>query len=182
MKRIMKHIVFTFAALVAICSSQLSHAERFRPGTAEAIGNYGRAMAAASGAIFDTELEARFRKSDPVVLSMLPAVGFRNGAAGFFKRFGLYVVPTSAEAWCQDAQRGKLAPGCYLMAMLQIKGFKALTRDGFYCGSPARWYKAPGHTAYIPIPSWPGLAARIAEGDSAFVLAFIKDDNRRLCD
>ena len=53
--------------------------------------------------------------------------------------------------------------------------------DGGFCGSPARWYKAPGSSTYIPIPDWPGIAKKISDGDSAFVLTFMKEDDRRLC-
>jgi hypothetical protein len=151
----------TAVCLVAICLSQLSHAE---------------------GLVQDERLEAKLRKGDPKVLAMFPAAGFKNGVAGFVKRYGLYVAPDSAQAWCQDRQRGQLEPGCYVIMFLQVKGFKTQNSDGALCGSAARWYKAPGSATYVPIPWWPGMARNIAEGNSKFVLYVIKDDNRRFCE
>ena len=151
----------TTLCLVVICLSQLSRAEGF---------------------VQDERLEAKLRKGDPKVLAMFPAVGFTDGVAGFVKRYGLYVAPDSEQAWCQDGQRGRLEPGCYVIVFLQAKGFNAHNSDGAFCGSPARWYKAPGSATYVPIPWWPGMAKNIAEGNSSFVLTVIKDDNRRLCD
>jgi hypothetical protein len=130
----------------------------------------------------DERLEAKLRKSDPATLAMFPAKGFKDGVAGFLRRYGLYVAPDSEQAWCQDGQRGALRPGCYVVAFLQAKGFKAKNSDGAFCGSPARWYKAPGSNTYIPVPGWAGMALQIAEGNSTFVLYVIKDGDRSFCD
>jgi hypothetical protein len=138
-------------------------------------------MSYAAGFVQDERLEAKLRKSDALVLSMFPANGFKDGAAGFFKQYGLYVVPESEQAWCQDAYRGQLKPGCYVVVFLQVKGGRVKAPDGVWCGSPARWYKAPGSSTYIPSPGWAAMALPIAQGNSAFVLSSIKDDTRRLC-
>jgi hypothetical protein len=148
--------------LIILCIAQLSHA-------------------AAGVFVSDERLEAKLRKSDPATLAIFPAAGFRDGVAGFVKRYGLYVVPHSEQAWCQDGQRGRLQPGCYVVVFLQLKGSKPKMQDVGFCGSPARWYKAPGSRSYIPIPEWLGIAKKIADdGDSAFVLSFMKEDDRRL--
>lgn len=138
-------------------------------------------MSYATGLVENQRLEARLRQNDPAALSMFPAKGFKDGAAGFFKRYRVYVVPDSEQAWCQDEVRGHLKPGCYVVIFMQVKGVKAKTRDGTWCGSPARWYKAPGSSAYVPVPGWAMMALPIAQGDSASVLSSIKDDTRRLC-
>lgn len=154
----MKAVLF----LITLCSAQLSNA--------------------AAGFVIDERLEAELRKSDPAVLAQFPAAGFKDGVAGFVKRYGLYVTPDSEQAWCQSDQRGRLKPGCYVVVFFQLKGSKPKMHDGGFCGSAARWYKAPGSRTYLPIPEWPGIAQKIADGDSAFVLYVVKDDDRRLCD
>jgi hypothetical protein len=136
----------------------------------------------AAGIVQNERLEARLRKSDPAVLSMFPAAGFKDGVAGFLKRYGLYVVPDSEQAWCQDGDRGRLKPGCYVVLAIQLNGLKPKSSDGNWCGSLARWYKAPGSSQYTPVPGWAAIALPIAEGKFSFVLDTIKDDTRRLCD
>jgi hypothetical protein len=129
----------------------------------------------------DERLAAKLRKGDPATLAMFPAAGFRDGVAGFVKRYGLYVVPDGEEAWCQDTLRGRLEPGCYVIAYLQLKGSKPADSNGNFCGAPARWYKAPGSSAYVPISWWPGLASAIARGDAALVLFAVKESDLGYC-
>ena len=129
----------------------------------------------------DARLAAKLRKGDHATLAMFPAAGFRDGVAGFLNTYGLYVVPDGEEAWCQDTLRGRLEPGCYVIAYLQLKGSKPADKEGNFCGVPARWYKATGSNSYVPIPSWPGLAAPIAKGNSALVLFSVKSFDASFC-
>jgi hypothetical protein len=130
----------------------------------------------------DAKLEAQLRSSDARALMMFPALGFTDGVAGFFRRHGLYVIPESEQAWCQDESKGRLKAGCYAVVAIQVKGGKAKTADGVWCGSLARWYKAPGSHSYVPVPGWAMMALPIAEGNAAFVLSSIRNDTRRLCE
>jgi hypothetical protein len=133
-------------------------------------------------ALFRTRvLEVALRKNDPTVLSMFPAGGFKNGVAGFFKRHGLYVVPDSEQAWCQDGDRGRLKRGCYVVIAMQLNGRKPKDSAGNWCGSFARWYKPPRSGSYEPVPGWAGLALPIAEGNAGLVLDAVKEDDRRRC-
>jgi hypothetical protein len=106
----------------------------------------------ASAYFQNKELEGALRRNDPKALALLPAKGFRNGAAGFFKAHELYVVPESERAWCHDQLRGPLPPGCYVEFFFQGKGRKGQTSQGEFCGLVGRWYRAPGTGAYLPTP------------------------------
>lgn len=112
-------------------------------------------VTAASGAAAytqDRELESALGRSDPAALALLPAKGFRNGVAGFFAAYQLYVVPGSQRAWCWDSAHGVLGPGCYVEFYFQGKGLKPRKSDGTECGLLGRWYKPPGATRYESTP------------------------------
>lgn len=112
----------------------------------------------------NTELEAKLNKSHPDALALLPAKGYRDGAAGFFRANGLQVVPDSERAWCQDLRRGILERGCYVELFFHRRGYNLRTRDGEPCGHLARWYRAPGTDTYLPTSGSP-FAGAIARGD-----------------
>jgi hypothetical protein len=112
----------------------------------------------------NVELEAGLSTSDPKVLMLFPAKGYRDGAAGFFRDNDLEVVPGSERAWCQERDRGVLKPGCYVEWFYHRRGFNQRTWDGEPCGYLARWYRAPGTNAYAPTSGSP-FADLIARGD-----------------
>ena len=120
----------------------------------------------------DRALEAGLARGDPQSLALLPARGYKDGAAGFFKGNELYVVPDSVRAWCHERTRGVLEPGCYVEFYFQAKGRRGVTADGSPCGLPARWHRAPGAKSYGATPgAFYSLA--IARGDwEAIILAF----------
>jgi hypothetical protein len=100
----------------------------------------------------DRPLETALRRSDPQVLSLLPAKGYKDGAAGFFRDHDLYVVPDTERAWCNDKPLGVLPPGCYIELRFQQRGRKARASDGVPCGLLGRWHRAPRSSAYKPTP------------------------------
>ena len=98
----------------------------------------------------NTQLERDLGNSDPKALALLPAKGFKDGAAGFFRAHSLYVVPDSQRAWCSEHIHGILKPGCYVELFVQGKGIKPRNSHGDPCGAIGRWYKAPGSSNYVP--------------------------------
>ena len=102
-----------------------------KPATARSVGGWRRLWAAgllcalagtASGYVQDLEFERQLHASDARGLARLPAARFNNGVAGFFRAHGLYVVPYTEMAWCQDRAHGVLGPGCYVEFFFQLKG------------------------------------------------------------
>ena len=116
----------------------------------------------------DRDLEAALRASDPKALALLPAKGYRAGAADIFKALDLHVVPGSERAWCATQQRGVLKPGCYIELVIQAGQFKDRTSRGEHCGLIARWYKAPGQTRYVPTAG-PELSRLIEQGNQELI-------------
>ena len=112
----------------------------------------------------NTQLERELGDSDPKALALLPAKGFKDGAAGFFRANSLYVVPNSQRAWCSDQTHGILIPGCYVELFIQGRGLRATNARGDPCGSLGRWYRAPGSQHYAPTLG-PFISAAIANGD-----------------
>jgi hypothetical protein len=125
-------------------------------------------------------LESLLSQSDPKVLSMLPASGFKQGVAGFFKKYHLYVVPGSESTWCIDVQMGNAEPGCYIEFYFtrRAEGFKPLTVDGAPCGKLGQWYMEPNGKSYVPKS---GAAMSMAEGMAQWVNLAVDDDNQRFC-
>jgi hypothetical protein len=98
----------------------------------------------------NTQLERDLGNNDPKALALLPAKGFKDGAAGFFQANSLYVVPDSQRAWCSEHTHGILKPGCYVELFVQGEGIKPRNSRGEPCGAIGRWYKAPGSSNYVP--------------------------------
>jgi len=116
----------------------------------------------------DRDLEAALRASDPKALALLPAKGYRAGAADIFKALDLHVVPGSERAWCATQQRGPLKPGCYIELIVQARQFRDRTSLGEHCGLIAPWYKAPGQTRYVATAG-PILSRLIEQGDQELI-------------
>jgi hypothetical protein len=112
----------------------------------------------------NTQLERELGNSDPRALALLPAQGFKDGAAGFFRAHSLYVVPDSQRAWCSEYIRGVLKPGCYIELFMQGEGIKPRNSHGDPCGAIGRWYKAPGSSNYVPT-SGTFISNAMANGD-----------------
>lgn len=98
----------------------------------------------------DRALEAALSRTDPAALALLPAKGYRDGAAGFFAAHDLRVVPGSERAWCTPHAHGVLAPGCYIEFVFQGKGLRTRMWNGDPCGTIGRWFKPPGGQSYAP--------------------------------
>ena len=98
----------------------------------------------------DKALEAALRRNDRAALALLPAKGYRDGAAGFFAAHELHVVPGTERAWCTPNAHGVLTAGCYVEFVFQGKGLRERTWNGDPCGSIGRWYKPSGAAAYRP--------------------------------
>jgi hypothetical protein len=128
----------------------------------------------------DTRLEAGLRANDPAALALLPSAGSSTGAVDFFRLNNLVVVPSSVSAWCADSGRGPMQPGCYIELHVQIRG-ERMESVGAPCGRLARWYKAPGASAYSPWSSGAGIARAIAEGNASFAIEQIRGDTRSFC-
>ena len=128
----------------------------------------------------DRALESALRKSAPTALALLPARGFRDGAAGFFRTHELYVVPESERAWCQDRDRAVLKPGCYIEFFFQGKGRRARSSNGDFCGLLGRWYKAPGAKRYVPTAG-AFYSQAIANDDSEAIESAVYDESRPRC-
>ena len=127
----------------------------------------------------DRELEEALARGDERALAQLPAKGYKNGAADFFKTIGLRVVPGTERAWCAERQRGVLKAGCYVEFLIQGEGFRSHTALGRPCGFIARWYKAPGAKTYTPTPG-AVLSQAIAEGNEEHVFATVFESARRV--
>jgi hypothetical protein len=112
----------------------------------------------------DTQLERALGRSDPSALALLPAKGFKDGAAGFFRAHALYVVPDSPMAWCSENTHGVLKPGCYVELFIQGWGMKSTNARGEPCGNLGRWYRAPRSRIYAPTLG-PFISNAIANGD-----------------
>jgi hypothetical protein len=112
----------------------------------------------------DLNLEQQLSDSDPRALALLPAKGFKDGAAGFFRVHDLYVVPGSQRAWCSDRTHGVLKPGCYIELFIQGKGMQVTNARGEPCGIIGRWHRAPGDQYYGPTLG-PFISKAIADGD-----------------
>jgi hypothetical protein len=116
----------------------------------------------------DRHLEDLLHGSNAKALALLPAKGFKDGAAGAFRAHGLYVVPGTERAWCTDHSHGVLAPGCYVEFFIQGEGLRARDEHGDPCGQIGRWHKAPGAKTYLPTPG-PFISNAIAKGDWAAI-------------
>jgi hypothetical protein len=112
----------------------------------------------------DTQLERQLVRGDPNALALFPAKGYDDGAAGFFRTHGLYVVPNSERAWCTDNRHGVLNPGCYVEFSIQGVGLKATDEHGVPCGNSGRWYRAPNSNHYVPTPG-PFISNAIAKDE-----------------
>jgi hypothetical protein len=124
-----------------------------RIGVPEVLLLFLLAIASAAGAYTqDMQLERDLSHSDPRALALFPAKGYDDGAAGFFRTHGLYVVPNSERAWCTDKHHGVLNPGCYVEFSIQGKGLRAADAHGVHCGNAGRWYRAPHSNHYFPTP------------------------------
>lgn len=98
----------------------------------------------------DKPLEAALARNDRAALALLPAKGYRDGAAGFFAAHELRVVPGTARAWCTPHAHGVLAAGCYVEFMFQGKGLRSQLRNGDPCGCIGRWFKPHKDESYRP--------------------------------
>ena len=120
----------------------------------------------------DRDLESALARSDAGALAQLPAKGYKDGVAGFFHAYQLYVVPHSARAWCQEQDRGTLGPGCYVEFYFQMRGRTTEVNGRRPCALLGRWRKPPRGAAYAPTPG-AFYSTAIASGDwEAVVLAF----------
>jgi len=124
----------------------------------------------------NTALEQALGNNDPKALALLPAKGFKDGAAGFFRTHSLYVVPDSQRAWCSDKPHGTLIPGCYVEFFMQGKGIKPRNAHGQPCGRIGRWYKAPGSQSYAPTAG-PFISNAMANGEWERVLDAIYEEH-----
>lgn len=95
-------------------------------------------------------LEAALARNDSAALALLPAKGYRNGAAGFFAAHELHVVRGTERAWCTPQAHGVLAAGCYVEFFFQGKGLRSRLGNGDPCGCIGRWFKPPGERSYKP--------------------------------
>jgi hypothetical protein len=128
----------------------------------------------------DTSLEAALRRGDRAALALLPAKGYRDGAAGFFTAHDLHVVAGSERAWCTQHRHGALGPGCYIEFVFQGKGLRRATWNGEPCGCIGRWHKAPGAKAYVPTEG--AYFSRAIAEDRAFIVErAIYEDVRPAC-
>lgn len=128
----------------------------------------------------DKALEAALQRNDPAALALLPAKGYRDGAAGFFTAHELHVVPGSERAWCTTHKHGPLAPGCYIEFVFQGKGLRRTTWKGDPCGCIGRWYKAPGARQYVPTQG--ALFSRaIADDRAEMIERAIYEDRHPAC-
>jgi len=118
----------------------------------------------ATAYVQDIEFERQLHASDARGLARLPAARFNDGVAGFFRVHGLYVVPYTEMAWCQDRARGVLPPGCYVEFFFQLKGYRPREAGGSPCGLIGRWHRAPGSNAYVPTAG-AVYSAAMAAGD-----------------
>ena len=98
----------------------------------------------------DKPLEAALARNDGAALALLPAKGYRDGAAGFFAAHDLHVVPGTERAWCTPHAHGALAAGCYVEFFFQGKGLRSRLGNGDPCGCIGRWFKPPGERSYRP--------------------------------
>lgn len=128
----------------------------------------------AAGYVQDFEFERQLHASDARGLARLPAARFNDGVAGFFRAHGLYVVPYTEMAWCQDRARGVLRPGCYVEFFFQLKGYRPREAGGSPCGLIGRWHRAPGSDAYVPTPG-AIYSAAMAAGDWRKVMAALTE-------
>ncbi|HLX29127.1 MAG TPA: hypothetical protein VKV24_11660 [Casimicrobiaceae bacterium] len=152
----------------------MARGPRTRRVAAFALVLVGLIASTASGYTQDKELEARLNRSDRAALALLPAKGYRDGAAGFFVAHDLHVVPGSERAWCTGQDHGVLPAGCYVELVFQGKGLRERDWDGEPCGCIARWRKAPGAHAYAPTPGSP-YAQAIADDRGELVERAIYD-------
>ena len=123
----------------------------------------------------NTKLEQALGRNDMSSLALFPAKGYKDGAAGFFRIHGLYVVPGSQRAWCTDERHGVLKPGCYVELFVQAQGLTPADANGDPCGKLGRWYRPHDATSYIPTPG-PFMSNAIANGDWEAVEAALYDE------
>lgn len=120
-------------------------------------------------------LERELAHDAPTALRMLPAAGYRDGAAGIFKATHLQIVPGTESAWCTGAPIGNMAAGCYVQFTFTDATHisKAMPAE---CGMIGRW-RAPVDrpTAFAPDS---GGARWIAKGDPALLQRRVADDWR----
>ena len=112
----------------------------------------------------DVQLERELESNDSRALALLPAEGFKHGAAGFFRSHALYVVPGSARAWCTDNVHAVLKAGCYVELYMQGNGLRPSNSRGDPCGGVGRWYRAAKSRRYVPTPG-SFMANAIAKGE-----------------
>jgi hypothetical protein len=122
----------------------------------------------------DMDLESALRRSDPRALALFPAIGYKDGVAGFFRNHSLYVVPHSERAWCHEQTRGILKPGCYVEFFFQLKGHKANSANGSPCGLSGRWHQAAAGKTYGPTPG-AFYSIAMASGDWEAVILALED-------
>jgi hypothetical protein len=134
----------------------------------------------AAAYVQDVQLERQLYASDPRALARLPAKGFKDGLAGFFRTHGLVVVPHSERAWCQNQARGSLPPGCYVEFFFQARGRKGMTADGSPCGLLGRWYRTPDTHNYVPTPG-AYYSIAMAEGDWENVVVALHREPKPAC-
>jgi hypothetical protein len=118
----------------------------------------------AAAYVQDVQLERQLYASDPRALARLPAKGFKDGLAGFFRTHGLVVVPHSERAWCQNQARGR----------------KGMTADGSPCGLLGRWYRTPDTHNYVPTPG-AYYSIAMAEGDWENVVVALHREPKPAC-
>jgi hypothetical protein len=118
----------------------------------------------------NNELESKLARSEMRALALLPANGYKNGAAGFFKDHGFVVVRGTQRAWCQSHARGILQPGCYVELYFHRQGERSTDMQGEPCGYLGRWFQAAPGTAYVPTAGSP-FAAAIAKADQQCSIA-----------
>ena len=136
--------------------------------------------AKASAYTQDKALEAALARSDPSALALLPAKGYREGAAGFFAAHELHVVPGTERAWCTPNAHGVLLPGCYVEFVFQGRNRPQRKWDGEACGCIGRWFKPPGETSYRPTKG-AYYSQAIAEDDAEIVERAIYEEPQSGC-
>jgi hypothetical protein len=122
----------------------------------------------------DRLLEAALARSDAQALARLPAQGFKDGVAGFFRTHRLVVVPGSEMAWCQTNKRGVLVPGCYVEFVFQASGRARRIPNGDFCGLIGRWFQLPGTKRYVPTPG-ATYSLAMARGDWEAVISALDE-------
>jgi hypothetical protein len=124
--------------------------------------------------IQNLELEDKLRDNDSRALALFPVMGYRDGAAGYFRDQSLRVVPGSQRAWCQAMGRGVLKPGCYVELYFHPKGLNDHSEDGKPCGLLLRWFQSSRTDRYVPTEGSP-FAKAMAKGEWDFLESNLYD-------